>query len=61
MKPIGWRVIKYISNNSSFRLKHPGVPDDSDGSGATSDPLTENQMRPVSQATGRVAYLPGSG
>jgi hypothetical protein len=24
-----------ISNNSSFRLKHPGVPDGSDGSGGT--------------------------
>jgi hypothetical protein len=46
-----------ISNNSSFRLKHPGVPDSSDGSGGTSYPLTENQMRPVAQATGRVAYL----
>jgi hypothetical protein len=43
-----------ISNNSSFRLKHPGVPD---GSGGTSYPLTENQTRAVAQATGRVAYL----
>jgi len=47
-----------ISNNPSFRLKHPGVPDGSDGSGGTSYPLTENQPRPVAQATGRVAYLP---
>jgi len=31
-----------ISNNSSFRLKHPGVPDGSDGSDGTSYPLTEN-------------------
>jgi hypothetical protein len=48
----------YISNNPSFRLKHPGVPDGSDGSGGTSYPLTENQTRPVAQATGRIAYLP---
>ena len=47
-----------ISNNPSFRLKHLGVPDGSDGSGGTSYPLTENQTRPVAQATGRVAYLP---
>ena len=44
-----------ISNNSSFRLKHPGVPDGSDGSGGTSYPLTENYTLPVAQATGRVA------
>jgi len=50
-----------ISNNPSFRLKHPGVPDGSDGSGGTSYPLTENQTRPVTQATGRVAYLPCGG
>ena len=49
-----------ISNNPSFRLKHPGVPDSSDGSGGTSYPLTENQTRPVAQATGRVPYLPCS-
>ena len=45
----------YISNNSSFRLKHPGVPDGSDGSDGTSYPLTENYTLPVAQATGRVA------
>jgi hypothetical protein len=50
-----------ISNNPSFRLQHPGVPDGSDGSGRTSYPLTENQTRPVAQATGRVAYLPCGG
>jgi len=50
-----------ISNNSSFCLKHPGVPDGSDGSGGTSYPLTENQTRPVAQATGRIAYLPCGG
>jgi len=35
-------TIALISNNPSFRLKHPGVPDSSDGSGGTSYPLTEN-------------------
>ena len=30
----------HISNNPSFHLKHPGVPDGSDGSGGTSYPLT---------------------
>jgi hypothetical protein len=36
-------IAEIISNNSSFRLKHPGVPDGSDGSGGTSVALTENQ------------------
>jgi hypothetical protein len=44
-----------ISNNPGFRLKHPGVPDGSDGSDGTSYPLTENYTLPVAQATGRVA------
>jgi len=44
-----------ISNNSSFRQEHPGVPDGSDGSDGTSYPLTENYTLPVAQATGRVA------
>jgi hypothetical protein len=43
------------SNNASFRLKHPGVPDGSDGSDGTSYPLTEKYTLPVAQATGRVA------
>jgi len=47
-----------ISNNASFRLKPPGVPDGSDGSDGTSDPLPEYSTLPVAQATGRVAYLP---
>jgi len=51
----------HISNNPSFGLKHPGVPDGSDGSGGTSYPLTENQTRPVAWATGRVPYLPCGG
>jgi hypothetical protein len=44
-----------ISKNPSFRLKHLGVPDGSDGSDGTSDPLTENYTLPVAQATGGVA------
>ena len=51
-------MIEYISNDSSFRQKHPGVPDSSDGSDRTSYPLTENYMLPVAQATCRVAYIP---
>ena len=40
-------LVYFISNNSGFHLKHPGVPDGSDGSGGTSYPLTENQTRRV--------------
>ena len=47
----------YISNKVSFRQEHPGVSDGPDGSDGTSYPLTDNQMGPVTQATGRVAYL----
>jgi len=47
-----------ISNNPSFRLKHPSVPDGSDGSDGSSYPLTENYTLPVAQAMGRVAYSP---
>ena len=54
-------VKRHISNNPSFRLKHPGVPDGSDGSGGTLYPLTENQTRPIAQVTGRVPYLPCGG
>jgi hypothetical protein len=43
-----------ISNNSSFRLKHQGVLDGSDGSDGTLTPLTENQTQPF-------AYLPCGG
>jgi len=50
-----------ISNNPGLRLKHPGVPDGSDGSGRTSYPLMENQTPPVAQAMGRVAYIPCGG
>ena len=41
-----------ISNNPGFRLKHPGVPDGSDGSDGTSYLLTENYKLPVAQAFG---------
>ena len=51
-----WQAFACISNNPSFRLKHPGVPDSSDGSDGTSYPVTENYTLPVAQATGRVAY-----
>jgi hypothetical protein len=47
--------LKHISNNPGFRLKHPGVPDGSDGSDGTSYPPTENYTLPVAQAMGRVA------
>ena len=47
-----------ISNNPSFCLKHPAVPNGSDSSDGTLYPLTEYYMLPVTQATGRVAYLP---
>jgi hypothetical protein len=53
--------IIFISNNCSFRLKHLGVPDRSDGSDGTSYRLTENQTRPVAQAMGRLEYLPCGG
>ena len=48
-------IATHISNNSSFRQKHPGVPDGSDGSDGTSHPLTENYTLPIAQATCRVA------
>jgi len=59
--PFHYAIFMPIRNNSSFRLKHPGVPEGSDGSDATLYPVTENQTRPVAEATGRVAYLPCSG
>jgi len=54
-----WRTS--VSNNYSFRLKHAGVPDGSDGSDGTSYPLTENYTWLVAQAMGYVAYLPCGG
>jgi len=47
--------LSLISNNSSFRRKHPGVTDGSDGSDGTSCPLTEIHTLLVAQAMGRVA------
>jgi hypothetical protein len=47
-----WR----ISNNSSFRPKHPGVADGSDGFDRTSYPVTENYTLPDAQAMGRIGY-----
>jgi len=49
--------IAIISNNSSFRQKHLGVPDGSDGSDRTLYPLKENYTLPVAQAMGRIAYV----
>jgi hypothetical protein len=49
-------LTEIISNNPSFRLKHPGVLDGSYGSDGTSYPLTKNYMLPVAQATGRASY-----
>jgi len=51
-------ALMFISNDPSFRLKHPGVSDGSDGYDGTSYPQTENYTLPVAQATGRVAYIP---
>ena len=67
---LSWRVVTWtgnrtvgfwpgcISNDPSFRQKHPGVLDGSDGSDGTSYPLTENYTLHVAQATGRVAHVP---
>jgi len=44
--------LQRISNDYSFRQKHPCVPDGSDGSDGTSYPLMENFTLPVAQATG---------
>jgi len=49
-----------ISNDPNFRLKHPGVPDGSDGSDRTSFALMENFTLPVAWATGSVAHIPPS-
>jgi len=47
-----------ISNDPKFHLKHPGVPDSSDGSDRTSYAVTEIYTLPITQATGRIAYVP---
>jgi hypothetical protein len=50
-----------IGNKPSFRLEQPGISDGHYGSNGKSYPLTENQMRPVTHATGRVTYIPCGG
>jgi len=47
-----------ISNDPNFHLKHPGVPDGSDGSDGTSYALMENYTLSVAHATGGTAYVP---
>ena len=54
LSPLQWcvdTIQTYITNNTSFHLKHPGVPDSSDGSNGTSYRLTEIYTLPV-------AYVP---
>ena len=48
----------YISSNSIFHQKHPGVLNHSDSFDRIWYPLTENHTLSVAQATGRVEYLP---
>jgi len=48
----------HISNNTSFQQKHTRVPDGCDGSNGTLYLLTENYSHTVTQAMGRIAYLP---
>lgn len=50
--------VKNISNNSSFRQEHPGIPDDSDSAYGITYPLMENYVLPVPQMMGCVACLP---
>jgi len=47
-----------ISNDPSFRQKHPGVPDGSDSFDGTSYTPTENYTLPVAHATGLIAHVP---
>jgi len=54
----GYHRKMHISNDPNLHLKHPGVPDGSDGSDGTSYALTENFTLPVARATGRIAYVP---
>jgi len=57
-KTLNCHFLVHISNDPNFRLKHPGVPDCSDGSDGTSYAVTENYTLPVALAMGRVAYVP---
>ena len=50
--------IETISNDASFRQKHPGVPDGSDGSDRTSYPLMQDFTVHFTQVTGRIAHIP---
>lgn len=50
-----------ISNTASFHQGHPGDSAGPDGSDGTTYHMTVTQTQPVTQATGRVAYLPCSG
>jgi len=52
-----WKLLQDISNNSCFRLKHPGVPDGSDGSDGTSYCQTENETRRVALHTSLAAAI----
>jgi hypothetical protein len=49
------RQKRSIRNNHSVRLKHPGVPDGSDGSDRALYHLMENYTLPVAQVSGRIA------
>jgi len=51
-------LLDIIRNDPNFGLKHPGVPDSSDGSDGTSYALRENYTLPVAQLMGGVAYVP---
>ena len=48
----------HSSNDPNLRLKHPGVPDGSDGSDGTLYTLTENYTLPIAQVTVGIAYVP---
>jgi len=48
----------FISNDPSFRQKHPGILDGFDGSDESSYPVRENDTLPVAQATGCVTFIP---
>jgi len=50
-------MMDFISDNSSFRQKNPGVRDSSDGSDSTSYTLMENYTFPVALAMRRVVYI----
>jgi hypothetical protein len=51
------RIKDCISKNPSLQQKHPGVPDGSERSDRTLQPLMENYMIPLTQATSCIAHL----